>query len=137
MGHGKHLNGVFKKGNMATEYVRSEEKHKTLKDAVDSAYLATLQATTQLEDDMDFKAGTFLTDYRDFRYWFKLLFGITKNEPEMAGQHKDLIAKIEHWLHNRSNIKTFKGKNKKIVKEGIKLAREWNSAIRSRDVIKQ
>lgn len=122
---------------MATEYIRSEEKHKTLKNAVDSAYLATLQAITQLEDDMDFNAGTFLMDYRDFRYWFKVLFRITKNEPEMAGQHKDLITKIEHWQHNGSVVKTFKCRNKKIVKEGIKLAGEWNGAIRSRDVIKQ
>ena len=122
---------------MATEYVRSEEKHKTLKDAVDSAYLATLQAIVQLEDDMEFNAGTFLMDYRDFRYWFKLLFGITKNEAEMATQHKELIENVEHWLHNGSSIKTWKGRNKKIVEKGIKLAREWNGAIRSRDVIKQ
>jgi len=63
---------------MASEYIRSEEKHRTLKDAVDTAYLATLRASTQLEEDIDFRTGTFLADYRDFRYCFKLLFGVTK-----------------------------------------------------------
>jgi len=121
---------------MASEYIRSEEKHRTLKDAVDTAYLATLRASTQLEEDIDFRTGTFLADYRDFRYCFKLLFGVTKNEPEMREQYKELMDEIEDWLHNNLFRKTLKSKNKVIVRKGIELAREWNSAIRSRDVIK-
>ena len=122
---------------MATEYIRSEEKHKTLKDAVDSAYLATLHYIGQLEENMEYNVGSFLAEYQDFRYCFKLLFGTTKNEPEMRRQHKVLIMKIERWQHNGSTVKSFKGHNKKIVKEGVKLADEWIAAIRSRDVIKQ
>lgn len=124
---------------MATETIRHEEAHKTLKSAVDRAYLTTLQTINQLEEDIEFHVGTVLMDYRDFRYWFKLLFDITKNEPQMSGQHKDLITKIEHWQHNTSAIKSknFGAGNMKRIKEGIKLAREWNSAIRSKDVIKQ
>ena len=122
---------------MASENIRSEEKHKTLKDAVDDVYLNTLLIIGKLEEDIAYNIGTFLLDYRNFQYSFKLLFDLTKNEPGMTEQDKALIEKIERWLHNGSAIKSIRGNNKKIVKEGIKLAREWNSAIRSRDVIKQ
>jgi len=122
---------------MATEYIRSEEKHKTLKDAVDEAYLGTISATTKLEQTIRYKTGPFILDYQEFQNWFSILFNLTKNESEMVRQHKDLIIKIERWQHNGSAVKSFRNINKKIVTEGIRLVHEWNSAIRSRDVIKQ
>jgi len=54
----------------------------------------------------------------------------------MREQYKELMDEIEDWLHNNLFRKTLKSKNKVIVRKGIELAREWNSAIRSRDVIK-
>ena len=122
---------------MASENIRSEEKHEALKDAVDDVYLGTLHLIGNLEKNMAYNIGTFLLNFQDFQYAFRLLFDLTKNEPGMTEQDKVLILKIERWLDNGSGIKNIRGKNKKIVKEGIKLAREWNSAIRSRDVIKQ
>ena len=122
---------------MASENIRSEEKHEALKDAVDDVYLGNLHLIGQLEKNMAYNIGTFLLNYQDFQYAFRLLFDLTKNEPGMTGQDKLLIEKIESWLQNGSGIKNIRGKNKKIVKNGIKLAREWNSAIRGRDVIKQ
>lgn len=120
---------------MATENVRQEEKHKTLQDAVDNAYVVSVDATIELEEYINYKMGTFLLIYQAFQNAFTGLFIITKNEPEMVGQHKDLIVKIDHWQHNGSAIRRFNGGNKKVVKEGIKLLLEWHGAIRSRGVI--
>lgn len=121
---------------MATEnIIRHDEAHKTLKSAVDEAYLTTILAINRLEDDIDFRGGPITADFRDFRYSFGLLFDLTRNEPGL-GQHKELIAKIERWQHNTFG-KPIKLKNNiKKIKEGIKLARDWNSALRSKDVIK-
>ena len=121
---------------MASEYIRSEEKHKTLRDARDIAYLNTLHRIGQLEEYMAYSLGTFSIEYREFQYSFKTLVDLTKNEPGMTEQDEALMVKIERWQHNGSAIKNIRGKNKKIVKDGIKLAREWNSAMRNRDVIK-
>lgn len=123
---------------MATEYVRSEEKHKTLKDAKDGAYLALLLASTRVKEDIDYGKGTFILDYQDFLKAFTLVFSLTRDESEMQRYHKELIGRIEHWQDNGSAVKTYKGssRNKKIVMSGMKLAREWGSAIRIRDVIK-
>ena len=108
-----------------------------MKDAVDDMYLTTLHLIGRLEEDIAYNIGSFLIDYRNFQYSFKLLFDLTKNESGMTEQDKTLIVKIERWQHNGSAIKNIRGKNKKMVKYGIKLAREWNSAMRNRDVIKQ
>lgn len=120
---------------MASENIRQEEKHKTLQDAVDNAYMISVIATTELEENIKYKIGSFLVIYQAFQNAFTGLFILTKNEPEMAGQHKDLIVKIDHWQHNGSAIRRFNGGNKKVVKDGIKLLLEWHGAIRSRGVI--
>lgn len=123
---------------MATEYVRSEEKHKTLQDAKDGAYLALLLATTRLKEDINYNRGTFILDYQDFLNSFAIVFELTRDESEMQRYHKELIDEIEHWQDNGSAVKTYRGssRNKKIVMNGMKLARVWCGAMQIRDVIK-
>ena len=122
---------------MATENIRQEENHKTLKDAVVEAYLESVSATTKLKNTIKYKHGFTLT-YQAFGNWFTILFSLTKNEPGMVKDYKDLITKINHWQHKHNGlaIRRFIGSKRKIVKEGIILIEEWHSAIRSAGIIK-
>ena len=112
--------------------VHQQEDHRSVKQAIDTAYLATIESSASLRLYLMRPRGPYQPIFLDFYQAFYCLFNLTAHRPHVAGKERNeqLIKDIDDWLDNdQMSDDHDHGIN------GVKLFKQWREALDDAGVI--